>query len=238
MAEVTGNDRRAVEDFARMPPTQQDEYLLRMPAHQRQEFITTVETVASDDEGGFLAGLIGPMMARIRAGERADKLSERAIRDSTSADTEYVRGINSSEYNYLSIPHEELQRYALQDNEPGQIGDVSAGYNDLMSGYERIHEAITKAVSTLHGSWEGEAASSATDFGDQLARYSERNTSNARLAAEVVARQSDASSSFKNSMPEPKPFSWDAQLAEARSADPISSMSILVEGFEDRKSVV
>lgn len=228
MGEVTGARRTEVERLASMPDDQQDEHLLSLEPSERAQVLRDVERVQAE-EGGFFSRALAPLTSRWRANERSSELSDRAIKESSSDDTEYVQGVNSPNANYLAIDHKELKRQSVDDNEPGAVGQASTGYSDLKSGYESMHESLLSAVKTLRSSWEGEASDQATTYVDGLARYSEANTRNAQLASELVYQQSEASSTFKNAMPEPVPFSMQEEMSKARTADsPWAAMAIVV----------
>lgn len=235
MGEVTGDRRTEVERLASMPEDQQDEYLLGLEPSERAEVLRDVERVQAE-EGGFFSRALAPLTSRWRASERSSELSDRAIKESSSDETEYVQGVNGPNANYLAIDHKELKRQSVVDNEPGHVGEASTGYSELKSGYESMHESLQSAVKILRSSWEGQASEQATTYVDGLARYSESNTRNAQLASELVYQQSEASSTFKNAMPEPKPFSMQEEMAKARSTDSPWAAMAIVAGAEAKQA--
>ncbi|WP_051399443.1 T-complex 10 C-terminal domain-containing protein [Haloechinothrix halophila] len=210
-----------------MPADEQDQYIINeVPPSERTQFISTLQTAAAIDEGKF-GGLLDLAMRHINSHTRASELSDQAIKQASSEVTEYVEGVEAPNGNYLAIPHEELKRWSVDNNEPSRIGEISSGYTSIREAFEQANEALSNAVRTTRDSWEGEAADQATHFVDGLAKYSETSTNNARLAAEVTNQQAEASSSFKNAMPEPIPFSYEEEMARARAASGPEGVAIL-----------
>ncbi|MGH3431266.1 MAG: hypothetical protein ACRDQB_00360 [Thermocrispum sp.] len=224
--------RAELDRLAGMPEEQQDRYLVeQVPASQREQFIQDLQSVAAED-GGIWGEVLDNVIGSLTAGGRADRLSERAIREASSAETEYVQVSGSPNANYRAIPHEELQRWSTTDNDPGRVGESAADYETLKTGYEGMNESVAAAVGGLRGAWEGDAGEAAMSYGDQLAKHTESSASNARLASEVTTAQADSSSGFRNAMPEPVPFSWESEMASARSAGPFEAISIVGNAYE------
>lgn len=229
------DDRRQaqLEALARLPEDQQDRYLIeKVPASQREQFIRDLQSAAAEDEG-----LLGELAARVSgfftAGGRADRLSEQAIREASKGDTEYVQVSQCPNANYRAVPHEELQRWSTDDNDPGSVGQASSDYDSLRTEYEGMNESVSAALGSLRGAWTGDAGEAAQSYGDQLGQYTERSASNARLASEVTNAQADSSSSFRSAMPEPIPFSWESEISRAKSSgDPFEAVSIMNDAFD------
>jgi hypothetical protein len=233
---VDDKRRAELERLAALPEDQQDAYLIEnVPPHEREQFIRDLQEVAAEEEG-FLAEALDVVLGRWRAGERAERLSQRAIADASADDVEFVKVAGSPNANYMNIPHEKLKSWSVENNDPSSVGQIAAYYTKMQSAYDRIHGSVTKAVSVLRGSWEGDAGEAAASYGDQLAKYSEASAKNAKLAAEVVAAQADTSEGFKNAMPEPIPFSWENEMARARSeGNPFEAIKIVSEAMEKQE---
>src|SRR5690606_35709853 len=234
---VSDKRRAELDHLASLPEEQQDQYLIEnVPPHEREEFIRDLQEVAAEEDG-FLAGVLDDLLGRWRAGQRAERLAGQAIADATkNEDVEFVEVPGIPNANYMGIPHERLQKWSIENNDPGVVGQISALYTDLSTSYGEANEAISRAVSVVRGSWEGEAGEAAASYGDQLARYSEASAKNAKLASEVVAAQADTSESFKNAMPEPIPFSWENEMARARSeGNPFEAIKIVSEAMEKQE---
>jgi|GEM_PF-3771043 len=228
--------RAELERLASLPEDQQDEWLKEnVPPHEREQFIRDLQTLAAE-EGSFFDELLNRIFGSITADTRADRLSEQAIAEASSGDVEHVRVPGVPNTNYLGVPHENLKRWSVDDNEPGDVGRISNAYFEVSNAYKEMNTAVSQAVKILRGAWEGDAADAAASYGSQLAQYADASSQNARLASEVVAAQADASETFRNAMPDPVPFSWDEEMRRARSAnDPFDSVSILLGAFDKQK---
>lgn len=230
---VDDGRRAQLEHLAGLPEEAQDRYILdKVPPSQREQFIRDLQNAAAEDEG-----LLGELAARVTgiftAGGRADRLSEQAIREASEGDIEYVQVSECPNANYRAVPHEELQRWSTDNNDPGSVGQVSSDYDGLRTEYEGMNESVSSAVGALRGAWTGDAGEAAGSYGDQLGQYTERSASNARLASEVTNAQADSSSSFRSAMPEPIPFSWESEISRAKSSgDPFEAVSIMNDAYD------
>src|SRR5690606_2366461 len=188
------------------------------------------------EEGGVFSEVLDRLVGSLRASARAQRLSEKAIAEAGAHDVEYVRVPGIPNANYLGVPHEELKRWSVNDNVPSAVGQIASDYEQLRKRYDEMHQSIARAVSCMRTSWEGDAGEAAASYGDQLAEYTRASADNARLASEVVAAQAETSESFKNAMPEPIPFSWENEMARARSeGNPFEAIKIVSEAMEKQE---
>ncbi|MER7115017.1 hypothetical protein ABT332_11055 [Saccharomonospora azurea] len=202
--EMSPDEIRDHLDSGETPPELSDEQLQQLPP-------TTLESYIYAREAAGDTGIFGRVAALVSSNAEANSILERRQRELSAQGIEYRDGLPPSDSNYLGVDHQKLKA----DVEPIQAEGITV-YSD---NYHRIHrlfaelsEQLNSAINKSKQGWEGDAADSAHGYFQSLATWSEGNSANAEMASRIVASESEAASSAKNSMPEPIPFNMEQEM--------------------------
>ena len=236
------------EEFLRMSAFEQRDYLEQggVPPKLTSDQIQQLPSVQVDDylrarynaEGGGLSwfGFLNSIRAELEAGAiNAEKWKE--IHDSNS-EFKYVDGLQPSDAHYPGHEHESLKRYVNEELDPALVEDISRAYHDLHTAFKDFTTELKEAIGKSQQEWEGEAASGAHGYFDSLAGWSEANSHNAELASSVMAQQSEAASTAKNSMPEPIPFDLSKEMGNwfSNPLNIVDEISQTIQKSEDSRA--
>lgn len=186
------------------PPPLSEAQIERLPASQIEPYLQA--RVSAGD-----AGIFERFADHMRAGSRADEISEQRIREGQSGDVEYMGGVPSPDGNYLGEDHQRLKEYVAAVD-PAQVETYSDGYHDLHRLFQDLADALKESVGKSQHGWEGEAADQAHNYFTGLSTWADGNSQNAQLASDIIHQESEAASRARNSMPEPVPFSWETEM--------------------------
>ncbi|MGW9308880.1 hypothetical protein ACWGPQ_12810 [Saccharomonospora azurea] len=142
--------------------------------------------------------------------EAAQASAERDKRLSTY-DVEYREGPGASDSDYLGHDHQTLKSFVDPINAEN-VSVYADTYHDLHKLFERLSDEMREAVGKSKQGWEGDAADSAHGYFTSLSDWSEGNSQNAQMASDIIANESSAASTAKNSMPEPIPFNMEQEM--------------------------
>ena len=155
--------------------------------------------------------------------ERAAQSESREL----GADADYRSGLDASDLDYLGFDHQQL-RDMVDTVEPGQVTEVSTAWTDLANAMAIFGQELSKAAGNSSATWKGSAAEAAFGFVSGLGKWSDDTGQNAQLAADRVFAQAQAAESAKNAMPEPVPFSWDAEMKKWSEADGLGGLATAI----------
>lgn len=202
-------------DSGKIPPELSEEQIAQLPPGT--EYSYAMARASAGDQ--FWIARIGSWVEGVKTATEAKE--ERREQISSYRDVEYREGVPASDFNYLSYDHAELKSYV----EPINAADITAysdTYHDLHKLLQRLSEDLREAVTKSQSGWEGEAADSAHGYFTSLADWSESNSQNAHIASDIIAAESSAASTAKNSMPEPIPFNLEKEM-EGWGANPFTA---------------
>ena len=211
-------------DSGKIPPELSEEQIAQLPPGT--EYSYAMARASAGDQ--FWIARIGSWVEGVKTATEAKE--ERREQISSYRDVEYREGVPASDFNYLSYDHAELKSYV----EPINAADITAysdTYHDLHKLLQRLSEDLREAVTKSQSGWEGEAADSAHGYFTSLADWSESNSQNAHIASDIIAAESSAASTAKNSMPEPIPFDLEKEM-ESWGSNPLTTIEQISKTFE------
>ncbi|PXY28029.1 PE-PGRS family protein [Prauserella muralis] len=126
---------------------------------------------------------------------------------------------------YESYSHEELKAEVETGNEPGEAGEIGAGWAELG---RQLHDSIDELV-TLSGSseqlWQGPAGEALRAVLDRAAHWSAETAVASAAVGDAVARQAEAAARARAQMPEPVGYDPAAMIRDAASSGSILALA-------------
>ncbi|WP_020668845.1 hypothetical protein [Amycolatopsis nigrescens] len=206
-----GDQNLTLEQIAAKSPAEQEQYAREeMSPQEIRDYYRDNAGAGVDDTGIF--GGIHKVFAEMGAQQKANQVGGAAAKDASTANTEYVQGLQPSDADYQGEAHARMTEFVKENMDPGQVGQVSEAYYSLHKAFEEFATTLGAAVNKSHGEWEGNSAEEARGYFTSLQKWADGNAQNAGLASEMMYQQSQAATTAKNSMPEEVPFNWDSEM--------------------------
>ena len=227
--------------FLKMSSHERDSYLRQggVPPELTQEQVAQLPQVQKDDyyrayyfTHGNSPWWFGSALASAHA--HASNTEDRHRLENSGADVQYVDGLQPSDAAYLGHDHSALQRYVVEDLDPVSAEEISLAYHDLYRAFEEFAEDLRDAVTKSQQEWGGDGADAAHSYFTSLKTWSEANSHNAELASSTLARQSEAASTAKTSMPEPIPFDLEQEM-ESWGSNPFTVHEQISQAIQKMK---
>lgn len=115
---------------------------------------------------------------------------------------------------YQSIPHQTLYDSVTQGVNPGDVGSISDTWLGIGNKMTNLQNTVAQAIASSQVSWTGKNAESARSSIAKLGNQSGAAGQSAQLAGVLIAQQSEALSTAKNSVPPPPNPAFNAQSAQ------------------------
>jgi hypothetical protein len=115
---------------------------------------------------------------------------------------------------YQGIPHETLYESVTQGVNPGAVTSASDTWLGIGNKLAALQSTVAKAIASTEVSWTGKAAESARQSIATLGNQSGAAGQSAQLAGVLTARQAEALTSAKNTVPPPPKPPYDPQAAQ------------------------
>ncbi len=115
---------------------------------------------------------------------------------------------------YQGIPHETLYESVTQGVDPGAVTTVSDTWLGIGNKLAALQSTVAKAIASTEVSWTGKAAEHARQSIATLGNQSGAAGQSAQLAGVLTARQAEALTDAKNTVPPPPKPPYDPQAAQ------------------------
>ncbi|MFD8497422.1 hypothetical protein [Amycolatopsis sp. NPDC059657] len=211
------------QEVADMAPAERDAYLQQK----------AIEGVPEDS---WLFGFIEQMKASAEAKKQSQAIGDQnQMAATTGHDVQYVQGLQPSDANYRGNDHTQLKAFLDSNLDVEQVSNVSTAYHQVHKAFEDFSKTMTQAVNASKGEWEGASADAATGYFTSLAKWSDANSQNAKLASETVFDQGTAASNAKNQMPTPIPFNWNDEFKDWVTSNPFNMGENIDKSIQKQK---
>ncbi|SDZ40692.1 hypothetical protein SAMN05421504_11566 [Amycolatopsis xylanica] len=211
------------QEVADMAPAERDAYLQRKAA----------EGVAEDS---WMFDIIAQIKANAAARKQSQAVGDANERAATTGhDVQYVQGLQPSDANYRGNDHTQLKAFLDSNLDVEQVSNVSTAYHQVHKAFEDFSKTMTQAVNASKGEWEGSSADSAHGYFTSLAKWSDANSQNAKLASETLYDQGTAASNAKNQMPNPIPFNWNDEFKDWVTSNPFNMGENIDKSIQKQK---
>ncbi|OXM71130.1 hypothetical protein [Amycolatopsis vastitatis] len=188
------------------------------------------------DPNNWLFGWVQDYMARAQAKNQSQQMGKQNVEDATKGrDVEYVQGLHAPNADYKGTDHTQLQAFLQSNLDVDQVSEVSTAYHQVHQVFDKFAQAMTTAVNSSKGTWEGSAAENAQQYFTSLSKWSDANSQNAKLASETIYDQGQAAATAKNSMPAPIPFSWTDEFKGWATSNPLNLADNVDKSIQKQK---
>lgn len=211
------------QEVAAMAPAERDAYLRQKAA----EGVT---------EDSWLFGYFERLKAEADARKQSQAVGDANEKAATTGhDVQYVEGLQPSDANYRGNDHTQLKAFLDSNLDVEQVSNVSTAYHEVHKAFEDFSKTMTQAVNASKGEWEGSSADAAHGYFTSLAKWSDANSQNAKLASETVYDQGTAASNAKNQMPAPVPFNWNDEFKDWVTSNPFNMGENIDKSIQKQK---
>ncbi|WP_216215574.1 hypothetical protein [Amycolatopsis aidingensis] len=135
--------------------------------------------------------------------------------DRLLAGQEFRSGLDPSDHDYRSRPHEQLISMVNDAVDPASVDEQGVIANDLGNAQKQLADSFRKAAAKEEAEWQGEGAAKAHAFFGALADWSDASGEASYLTSNRLSQQSATLIQAKNNMPEPAGRSVEESMAQA-----------------------
>ncbi|MGX7823988.1 hypothetical protein ACTG9Q_02730 [Actinokineospora sp. 24-640] len=116
--------------------------------------------------------------------------------------------------NYMSYDHSALKPMVTQDVSPEEVGAMSDAYTSTGNAMVKFQTDVASAINSSQTEWEGPAGDSARQFMANVGNWVGQAGQSSQYAGTQLALHSTALTEAKNTMPDEKPFNYDAAMQD------------------------
>ncbi|RZQ60740.1 hypothetical protein [Amycolatopsis suaedae] len=127
---------------------------------------------------------------------------------------QFRAGLNGSDHDYRSLPHDRLQHLVNDGVNPGGIDEQGTIANNIGNTQLQLASAFRQAAAKEETEWQGKGAAGAHAFFGKLASWAESSGNATHLTSNRLSQQAGAVTNAKNNMPEPAGRSVDESMKE------------------------
>lgn len=148
----------------------------------------------------------------------------------SDAGNEYLGDLPALDADYLGYDHHTLKQMVETGNDPGQVDGMAAAWNEIGGAFARFGDEIVGAARASEADWQGEAGDRARDLAVDMGGWFGGAAARAEHAGANIARQAEAASLARSSMPEPVDFSiGDAMTMLMTETNPLHLPAVMGE---------
>ncbi|TQJ05780.1 hypothetical protein [Amycolatopsis cihanbeyliensis] len=153
---------------------------------------------------------VDPANAQQVAGRYSAAEAERLL-----ASQEFRSGLDPSDHDYRSRPHEQLISIVNDAVDPASVDEQGMIANDLGNAQKQLADSFRRASAKEEAEWQGEGAAKAHAFFGALADWSDSSANASHLTSNRLSQQSATLIQAKNNMPEPAGMPVEDSIAQA-----------------------